>query len=74
MKQQETIKRVPVQTLIDFSVKFLTKKHLPISPQRAIELTQTMYELRFELPDDPEVQHVLLKMDAEQQMLYDLLC
>jgi transposase len=52
----------------------LAKERLPISPQRAIELTQTMYELRFELPNDPEVQHVLLKMDAEQQMLYDLLC
>ncbi|MFH1614037.1 MAG: hypothetical protein ABIG61_02995, partial [Planctomycetota bacterium] len=46
------------------------KGQLSISPQRAIELTQTMYELRFELPNDPEVQHVLLKMDAEQQMLY----
>jgi len=32
-----------------------------------------MYELRFQLPDDPEVQRVLLKMDTEQQMLYDLL-
>jgi transposase len=51
----------------------LAKGQLPISPQRAIELTQTMYELRFELPNDPKVQHVLLKMDAEQQMLYDLL-
>jgi transposase len=51
----------------------LAKGQLPISPQRAIELTQTMYELRFELPNDPEVQHVLLKMDTEQQMLYDLL-
>jgi len=27
----------------------------------------------FELPNDPKVQHVLLKMDTEQQMLYDLL-
>jgi transposase len=51
----------------------LAEGQLPISPQRAIELTQTMYELRFELPNDPEVQHVLLKMDADQQMLYDLL-
>jgi len=51
----------------------LAKGQLPISPQRAVELTQTMYELRFELPNDPEVQHVLLKMDTEQQMLYDLL-
>ena len=52
----------------------LSEGRLPISPQRAIELTQTMYELRFELPNDPEAQRVLLKMDAEQQMLYDLLC
>ena len=51
----------------------LSKGQLPISPQRAIELTQTIYELRFELPNDPEVQHILLKMDTEQQMLYDLL-
>jgi transposase len=53
--------------------RLLTRDNLPISPQRAIELTKTMYEMRFELPNDPEVQHVLLKMDAEQQMLYDLL-
>jgi transposase len=53
--------------------RLLANGQLPISPQRAIELTKTMYELRFELPNDPEVQHVLLKMDAEQQMLYDLL-
>jgi hypothetical protein len=33
-----------------------------------------MYELRFELPNGPELQHVLLKMDVEQQMLYDLMC
>jgi hypothetical protein len=51
----------------------LIKGQLTISPQRAIELTQTMYELRFELPDAPQVQHVLLKMDDEQQKLYDLL-
>jgi transposase len=51
----------------------LARGQLPISPQRAIELTQTMYELCFELPNDPEVQHVPLQMDAEQQMLYDLL-
>jgi hypothetical protein len=51
----------------------LAKEKLPISPQRAIELRQTMYELRFELPDDPQVQHVLLKIDDEQQKLYDLL-
>jgi transposase len=51
----------------------LVEGRLPISPQRAIELTQTMYELEFELPNDPKMQCILLKMDTEQQMLYDLL-
>jgi hypothetical protein len=51
----------------------LVEGQLPISPQSAIELTQTMYELEFELPNDPKMQRILLKMDAEQQMLYDLL-
>ncbi|MEN6487747.1 MAG: IS1634 family transposase [Smithella sp.] len=51
----------------------LVEGRLPISPQRAIELTQTMYELEFELPNDPKIQRILLKMDTEQQMLYDLL-
>jgi hypothetical protein len=54
--------------------RLLSKHRLPISPQRAIELTQTMYELKFELPNDQELQRVLLKMDHEQQLLYDLLC
>lgn len=46
---------------------------LTMSPKRAIELTQTMYELRFELPNDPQPQRILLKMDAEQRQVYDLL-
>lgn len=74
-------KRIEAHVLIAFVAytiykeleRLLANGQLPISPQRAIELTKTMYELRFELPNDPEVQRVLLKMDAEQQMLYDLL-
>lgn len=74
-------KRIEAHVLIAFVAytvykeleRLLDKEHLPISPQRAIELTKTMYELRFELPNDPELQHVLLKMDVEQQMLYNLL-
>jgi hypothetical protein len=46
---------------------------LDTSPRRAIELTQTIYELTFTLPTDPREQRVLLKMDPEQQALYDLL-
>jgi hypothetical protein len=46
---------------------------LPISPQRAAELTQTMYEMTFRLPNDPQPRRALLQMDDDQQRLYDLL-
>jgi len=45
---------------------------LPISPQRAAELTQTMYEMTFCLPNDPQPRRTLLRMDDDQQRLYDL--
>ena len=32
-----------------------------------------MYEIRFMLPNDPQEQRVLLQMDEEQCLLYDLL-
>ena len=41
--------------------------------QRAAELTQTMYEMTFCLPNDPEHRRMLLQMDSKQQQLYDLL-
>ncbi len=46
---------------------------MTMSPTCAAELTQTMYEMAFTLPDDPAVRRVLLRMDAEQQQLYDLI-
>jgi hypothetical protein len=46
---------------------------IPISPKRAAELTQTMYEISFKLPTDPEIYRVLLQMDEEQRRLYELL-
>jgi hypothetical protein len=46
---------------------------LVMSPRRAIELCQTMYEMTFTLPHDPTEQRIHLKMDPEQQALYDLL-
>ena len=52
----------------------LNEKKMPISPKRAAELTQTMYEMTFRFPEDPENQRILLKMDPEQQLLYDLIC
>jgi hypothetical protein len=46
---------------------------LPISPARAAELTQTMYELTFRLPNTPDDRRQLLAMGPEQSQLYDLL-
>jgi transposase len=51
----------------------LTQGKISISPQRAAELTQTMYEMTFRYPDDPEDQRMLLQMDPEQRQLYDLI-
>lgn len=45
---------------------------IPVSPQRAAELTQTMYEMTFRLPNDPQPRRTLLQMDDDQQRLYDL--
>ncbi len=47
--------------------------NVPISPQRAAELTQTMYEITFRLPNDPQEHRTLLQMDEEQQQLYKLI-
>jgi len=46
---------------------------LAMSPKRAIELSQTMYQMTFTLPNDPQERRILLKMDPHQQALYDLL-
>jgi hypothetical protein len=51
----------------------LAEAGLPMSPKRAIELCQTMYEMTLTLPNDPQQQRILLKMDPEQQALYDLI-
>lgn len=50
----------------------LTLARVSISPQRAAELTQTMYEMTFRLPSDPQERRTLLQMDDEQRRLYDL--
>lgn len=52
----------------------LQEAKIAMSPQRAAELTQTMYEMSFTLPNAPEPQKILLQMDAEQQQVYDLIC
>lgn len=44
---------------------------LIMSPKRAAELTQNMYELEFRLPSSNENKWMTLRMDDEQQTLYD---
>ncbi|MBN1590838.1 MAG: transposase [Pirellulales bacterium] len=51
----------------------LAEAHIALSPQRVADLTHTMYEMTFRLPDDPEIHHTLLQMDPDQQRVYDLL-
>ena len=46
---------------------------MAMSPKRAAELTQTMYEMNFKLPNDPALHQILLRMDAKQKQLYDLI-
>jgi len=51
----------------------LAEAGIAMSPKRASELTQTMYEMTFRYPNEAEQQRVLLHMDAKQQQLYDLI-
>ncbi len=75
-------KRIEAHVLVAFVAYAIYKElerrlhqaGIPMSPKRAAELTQTMYEMSFRLPNDPQQQHILLQMDAEQQQLYDLIC
>jgi transposase len=48
----------------------LASRKIAMSPRRAGELTQNMYELHYTLPDSGEEERVLLEMDAEQAALY----
>ena len=75
-------KRIEAHVLVAFVAYTIYKElerrlheaGIAMSPKRAAELTQTMYEMSFKLPNDPEQQQILLQMDAEQQQLYDLIC
>ena len=46
---------------------------IAMSPKRAAELTQTMYEISFKLPNAPDEHRKLLEMDTDQQQIYNLL-
>jgi transposase len=72
-------KRIEAHVLVAFVAYSLYKElqrrlnsaNVSVSPKRAAELSQTMYEMTFCYPDSPEEQRVLLQMDAEQQQVYD---
>lgn len=53
--------------------RLLFKAKLNISAQRAVELTQTMYQLEYFLPTDPFPKSTQLKMDPDQQAIFDLI-
>jgi len=54
--------------------RLLHKSNAGISTKRAAELTHTMYELEYMPAHSAETKTVVLKMDQEQQILYDTIC
>lgn len=53
--------------------RILNKEKASISPIRASELTRNMYALQIMLPDTKCYERILLKMDEEQKLLYDII-
>ncbi|MCD6412924.1 MAG: transposase, partial [Elusimicrobia bacterium] len=49
----------------------LKQQGISMSPKRAAELTHNMYELEYILPQSKKKEKMLLKMDDEQQVLYN---
>lgn len=53
--------------------RLLYKHKAGFTPKRATELTHNMYELEYKSPDSMEMKTILLQMDKEQQLLYDII-
>lgn len=51
--------------------RLLKEKRIEMSPKRAGELTHTMYEIHYVLPHSKMQGKKILKMDAEQQALFE---
>lgn len=51
--------------------RILEKHVVGFSPKRAAELTHNMYELEYQLPNSVEPETTILKMDDEQQALFN---
>ena len=55
-------------------LEHLLQKHgATISVKRAAELTQNMYELEYAAPNSGEIKRRVLKMDDEQQLVYEII-
>lgn len=52
--------------------RLLEKHKAGFSPKRAAELTHNMYELEYVLPNSKKKRKTVLKMDFEQQILYNI--
>ena len=52
--------------------RLLLVKGIEMSPRRAGDLTHTMYELQYTLPDSKQSERKILEMDDEQKMLYEV--
>lgn len=50
--------------------RLLKQQKAAMSPQRAAELTHTMYQLEYTLPQSKQVKQRVLAMDAEQRTLF----
>lgn len=53
--------------------RLLKEKGIEMSPKRAGELTHTMYEFHYVLPHSKKHEKKVLKMDAEQRVLYEVI-
>lgn len=53
--------------------RLLKKRDIEVSPWRAAELTHTMYEIEYTLPQSKMIKRKTLTMDGEQQALYKVI-
>lgn len=53
--------------------RLLAKRNVEISGRRAAELTHNMYQLEYTLPRSSNTENIILRMDKDQQLLYDVI-
>jgi hypothetical protein len=53
--------------------RLLKKYKVGFSTKRAAELTHTMYEIEWKLPNSTVSQKIILKMEDKQKILYEVI-